>query len=259
MDKALDSIAGLLRRAGGENPPFPPTLLFEEGWMLRLVLDWFAETKTPGHDLSFAPDARWFSEARLASAFLPRHRGDKLGEGHTHADGVIGHFKIGETGRAELTLGPDARQFAVVEAKMFSKLSKGTTHAPTYNQAARNVACMAHLAELDKREPSDIPSMAFFVLAPREQIAAGVFAEFMDKDSLERVVRERADRYDPPKTDWFENRFKPALGPMRVGGLAWESVIAFIKSADRPYGEDLVKFYNRCLEFNRPPTRPERG
>jgi len=251
MDRALDSITRLLRRAEGEDRPFPPTLLFEEGWMLRLVLQWFAKSNTTDHDLSFAPHARWYSEARLASAFLPRYRGDKLAEGYTHADGVIGHFQIGETGQAELTLRTDAQQFVVVEAKMFSGLSKGTTHAPTYNQAARNVACMAELVRRANRHPSNISSKAFFVLAPKEQLDAGVFADFMDKASLERVVEERVSNYDPPKTEWFESWFLPTLSSMRVRYLVWEDVVTFIKSVDRSYDDDLEIFYNRCLEFNR--------
>lgn len=259
MDRALDYITELLRRAGSDDRPFPATLLFEEGWMLRLVLQWFAESNTTGHELSFAPDARWFSEARLASAFLPRHRGDKLAEGYTHADGVIGHFRIGETGQADLTLKPDAQQFIVTEAKMFSGLSKGTTHSPTYNQAARNVACMAELIRRADRDPSDIPSMAFYVLAPSEQLDAGVFADAMDKSSIERVVAARIAVYDPPKTEWFENWFLPTLGSMRVRCLAWEDVVAFIKSTDRPFGDDLEDFYGRCLEFNRASNSPGRG
>ncbi len=41
MDKALDCISELLRLAESDDRPFPRTLLFEEGWMLRLVLQWF--------------------------------------------------------------------------------------------------------------------------------------------------------------------------------------------------------------------------
>ena len=227
--------------------------------MLRLVLQWFAESNTPGHDFSLAPDARWFSEARLASAFLPRYRGDKHAEGYTHADGVIGHFQIGKTGRAELTLESDARQFIVIEAKMFSELSKGTTHAPAYNQAARNVACMAELVRRANRDPSNISSKAFFLLAPKEQLDAGVFSDFMDITSLERVVKKRVENYDSPKTDWFENWFLPTLGSMCVSCLAWETVVAFIKSADRSFGDDLEIFYNRCLEFNRNSNRNSKG
>lgn len=265
MDKALESIAALLRRAGTDSRPFPPTLLFEEGWMLRLVLQWLADSGASGHDLSFARDARWYSEARLASAFLPESRGDKFAEGYTHADGVIGHFRVGEKGQADLTLEPDADQFVVVEAKMFSALSKGTTHAPTYNQAARNVACMAELVRLSQRDspaprdPAEILDKAFFVLAPREQLEAGVFAEFMEKSSLERVVAARVALYDPPRTEWFETCFLPTLASMRVACLAWETVIADIKAADPPFGDDLEIFYNRCLEFNRPPKGNRRG
>ncbi len=226
--------------------------------MLRLVLQWFAESNSTGHDLSFAPNTRWYSEARLASAFLPRYRGDKHAEGHTHADGVIGHFQIGEIGRSELAIETDAQQFIVVEAKMFSGLSKGTTHARTYNQAARNVACMAELIRRANCDPSDISSKAFFVLAPSEQIDGGVFADFMDKSSLERVVEERVANYNEPKTEWFENWFLPTLGSMRVSCMAWETVIAFIKSEDQSCGDDLEIFYNHCIEFNRDANGPHR-
>jgi len=220
--------------------------------MLRLVFQWFAESGARNHELSFAPGAHWFSEARLASAFLPRNRGDKFAEGYTHADGVIGHLRIGEATRAELKLEDNADQFVVVEAKMFSALSKGTTHAPKYNQAARNVACMAHIIENSRRSPSQVANKAFYVLAPKEQLKAGVFSEFVQKSSIERVVAARAANYDPPRTEWFETCFMPTLESMHIDCLAWEDVIAEIKTADSSFGSDLEIFYDRCVEFNRP-------
>lgn len=253
MDKALSSINQLLKFAHSEERAFPATLLFEEGWMLRLVLQWFEKSGTTGHDLSFAPAARWFSEARLASPFLSRYRGDKHAEGYTHADGAIGHFRVGETGQAELTVDAEAEQFIVVEAKMFSALSKGTTHARTYNQAARNVACMAELFRRANLDPTDISKAAFFVLAPKEQIDRLIFAEFMDRQSLEQVVQDRVANYDDPKTEWFERWFLPTLNSIQSGCLEWEAVIEFIKSEDMPFGLDLEIFYNHCLEFNRTP------
>jgi hypothetical protein len=71
---------------------FPPTELYNEGWLLRIFLDWFSTHRVDKHPLSFSEGARWFSEALLLSAFLPRSREDPLGESRTHADGVIGHF-----------------------------------------------------------------------------------------------------------------------------------------------------------------------
>jgi hypothetical protein len=205
-----------------------------------------------------SPGARWFSEARLASAFLPRYRGDTLAEGYTHADGVVGHFRIGETGQAELKLENDAGQFVVVEAKMFSGLSKGTTRARTYNQAARNVACMAEVARRAERDPSDILHMAFFVLSPKEQLNAGMFSGLLDKSSLKRVVEERAASYNSLKTKWFEEWFMPTLTSTFIGCLTWEDVIAYIKFSDRPFGDDLELFYNRCIAFNRKCRSSER-
>jgi hypothetical protein len=253
MDKVFHSITQLLHRASDEDRVFPATLLFEEGWLLRLVLQWFADARPAGYDLSFLPGARWFSEARLVSAFLPRHRGDLHGEGYTHADGVVGHFKIGKTRQAELALEPNAQQLIVTEAKMFSPLSKGTTRAPTYNQAARNIACMAELIRRANRDPSQMSSLAFFVLAPAQQLNTRVFADCMEKASIEQVVRERVRNFDPTNLYWFERWFLPTLGAMHVCCLPWEGVIAFIKSADGSFGSSLEVFYERCLEFNRLP------
>lgn len=218
--------------------------------MLRLVLQWFAEADTQTHPFSFAPGARWYSEARLASAFLARHRGDVHAEGYTHADGAIGHFEIGSAGQAELTLKSDPAQFVIVEAKMFSALSKGTTRAPNYNQAARNVACMAELISRAGATPSNLPTLGFYVLAPERQIDAGVFAEQMSKASLEHVVRDRVAGHDAPKTEWLEHWFLPTLSAMSVGCVSWESVLAHIGAQDPAFGNDLAEFYGRCLEYN---------
>ena len=152
--------------------------------MLRLVLDWFSENRDVEHPLSMDAASRWYSEAILTSAFLPRHRGDKYAEGFTHADGAIGHFEIGTAGQADLKLLPDATIFKITEAKMFSGLSKGTTRAPTYNQAARNVACIAETLRLARRTPSDMQAIGFFVVAPERQIDGGVFTKQMDRSSI---------------------------------------------------------------------------
>ena len=141
----LDRIVSMLRSCDSAAPLFPPTELFGEGWLLRLFLDLFSTHRVDNHPLSFSQRARWFSEALLPSAFLPRYRGDPLAESWTHADGVIGHFHIGHVGRADLSLSHDASQFIVLEAKMFSKLSSGVTHARYFDQAARTVACMAEV------------------------------------------------------------------------------------------------------------------
>src|SRR5262245_13997077 len=118
----LPQINSLLEARARPNPPFPPTDLFQEKWLIRLVLDWFARHDNLKHPLQFAPRARWFSEANLPSAFLARRRKDPLVEKWSHADGVIGHFTIGARGKNDLSLAAKATQLKVLEAKIFSPL-----------------------------------------------------------------------------------------------------------------------------------------
>jgi PIN domain nuclease of toxin-antitoxin system len=54
----------------------------------------------------------------------------------------------------------------VIEAKMFSNLSRGTKNALEYDQAARNVACMAHTIAKSGIQVDDLKSVGFFVIAP---------------------------------------------------------------------------------------------
>ena len=52
MDQAwLERISQIQRRAVEDKPPIRPTEVFNEGWMLRLVLDWMAAEGQPDHPL----------------------------------------------------------------------------------------------------------------------------------------------------------------------------------------------------------------
>src|SRR5258708_23252206 len=97
---------------------FPATEVFNEGWMLRLVLDAAESLANFGHPLRFLDRAKWYSEARLSSPFRSRLKLDPLGEGFTNADAVIGHFDFRPSTKAGLRLSSDASQFVVVEAKI---------------------------------------------------------------------------------------------------------------------------------------------
>lgn len=88
----LASLTHILATCGTSDARLPPTELFNEGWMLRLVLDWMSRHPGTPHPLSFCPGASWYSEALLPSRFLPRFRRDTRAEGYTHADGLVGQF-----------------------------------------------------------------------------------------------------------------------------------------------------------------------
>src|SRR5579863_7223554 len=57
---------------------FPPTEVFNEGWMLRLVLDAVQTLELDDSPFRFLDGSAWYSEALLSSPFRPRSRGDKL-------------------------------------------------------------------------------------------------------------------------------------------------------------------------------------
>jgi len=243
-----ERVAEMLLKCGTEVAILPPTDLYNEGWLLRLVLDWFERSHLEGHPLSLFDDARWYSEALLASRFLPTRRGDPLAESYTHADGVVGHFDISPGERGEATLRKDARQFIVIEAKLASALSKGVKNSPDYGQAARNAACIAHAVHVAEVEPTALASLAFYVVAPEQQIQSGVFEDLVTKKRIRNQVKSRVAQYGGVHDLWFEEAFLPTLERMAVDLLSWESIIDQIKQHDANSG--LLEFYQQCLRFN---------
>lgn len=250
MSDAVHSAAELLRCCGSPSAVLPPTALYNEGWMLRLVLNWFAHQPPGSHPLSFSRGARWFSEALLPTQFSASTRGDQLAEAWTHADGVVGHFQMVD-GRGDVRLDPGARQFVVTEAKMFSGLSAGTKHARAFNQAARTVACMAEVLHRTETSASAMENLGFVVLAPAEQVELGIFRGLTSKDHIREAVRQRAANYGGAKDAWFVDVFLPLLERLDVHVLTWDQVVATIAETDRETARALGGFLAQCLRFNR--------
>lgn len=249
----LALIADFFRNYGDIGSVMPPTQFYNETWMLRLMLDRFAENREIQHDLCFAPYASWYSEALLASRFLPEQRGDSKAESYTHADGVVGHFMVDAGKRAKIRLLPEAKQFVVIEAKLGSPLSAGTANSPGYDQAARNVACIAHLLDDGNIMPSTFDSLAFFVVAPEEKISTGMFTQLLQKDSIENKVRRRVEQYGPKYQDWFNDKFLPVLHHIKIKALSWESLLNVLpRNTDTA---SLAGFYEKCLDYNLPQQR----
>lgn len=242
---------------------FPATEVFNEGWMLRLVLDAMQSQNVPNHPLTFLQGSNWYSEALLSSPFRPRFKSDPLGEGFTNADGVLGHFDFRASTKSGLSLGPDARQFVVLEAKMFSNLSSGTKNAPGYNQAARNVACMAEAIFNSRRDLSSFESVGFFVIAPeiskRTHWDTNLEA-CLNPDAIRSAVHQRVTTYEASQRTeaqslrkWEKDYFHPLVlrlvDEKRLSVLSWDQIIETIRAASPSCGEDLSRFYKRCLSY----------
>lgn len=248
-----DIVAHLLSWCSTPDTVLPPTTLYNEGWMLRLVLDWASRHPSSIPELAFDDGSRWYSEALLPSRFKPRRRGDTSAEGFTHADGVIGHFRV-RSGRGDIELSLGARQLTIVEAKMASGLSAGTKHAPAFNQAARNVACIAHMLSQGSVAELEHVSASFVLLAPQARISEGAFRAAMDRDAIASAVRRRADDFDQAASDWCSSCFEPIAGRCSICALSWEDVLVGIRKSDPESADEFAQFYTQCLKYN--PIRP---
>ena len=248
----LAGIHKLIDAAESEPANFPPTLIYNEGWMLRLILDWYSRHQLSDHPLQFEGGTTWFSEALLPSPFRPRYRGDIRAEARTHADGILGHISVGGSAKADAKLKVNATQLIVVEAKIYSPLSGGTRNAPSFNQAARNVACITELLYRANRPPSLMTSLAFFVVAPEVQTKTGVFTQKLNKDAIKKVVGERAESFSSELGNWVDDWFFPTLEKIHIEVLSWESLIDSIKLNDLQTYQSMQMFYNSCLVHNGP-------
>ena len=244
----LNPIFDILRRCDSESPIMPPTALFNEGWMLRLVMNRFSRDPMIEHPLAFRPKAKWFSEALLPTRFKAEGRGDHQSEKHTHADGVIGHITLAQATRWGAELSRDAKQFVVIEAKLGSRLDSRTRNAPGYDQAARNVACMAYMLGEANIEPSSMDSLAFYVITPEARIKAGKFVNLVNKESIEQKVKNRVAAYGGKHDVWFNDKFLPVINRITLEVLSWEEILRDL--AKKQEISDLTAFYDRCKEYN---------
>jgi hypothetical protein len=236
-------ITSILLAAHTPNSPIRPTELYNEGWMLRILLKWAEDNAKKDHLLSFHKEASWFSEGMLPTTFAPRFRGDPLGEGRTNADAILGQIVLGNDGKSGLELSGSASQFVVIEAKMFSKLSSGTKNVTEFCQASRNVACMAEVLRRAEIETQSLSSLAFYVVAPRCQIDRGEFSNSVTIEKIRTETELRCEMYDGEKDKWLQDYFEPLLNAISVELLSWEDCL--------PQDSSIREFYDRCLTFNR--------
>jgi hypothetical protein len=251
------AISEILEMVHTDARVLPATALYNESWVLRLVL----HAASRGIDclpFSFAKNARWFSEPSLYTAFAPNAHKDSRGESRTRADGVVGHFDIKPGTRTGLILRRDATQLIVLEAKIGSKLASGVTHDASFDQAARSVACIAQTLSMAKRSPQAV-QCGFFVIAPQLAIDNPTFGTLLVPDGIRQRINDRIEKYEDPRvlahriwhTEWVE----PLLKTITIAAWSWEASIERIRVHSPVLGSEIDAFYHKTLEFNERPAR----
>ena len=240
----------MMQSAATKSPVLPPATIFNEQWLLRLIIDWYATHAVGEHAFTVPAKGRWLSQALLPTAFGRGGRAAKLAEAPSEVGGIVGHVAVAEGGKGEISLADDAKHLVVVNAKLFAGLSAGPTNVRYFDEASRVSACIAEMLSSADRQPADIARLAFYVVAPQVQIARGVFAKSVSRSAIGRKVKRRATDYGGKKLQWHADWFEPTLEHMEVGTLSWEELIRAIREDDPASGASIQWFYQQCIGFS---------
>lgn len=234
MDKVFESIINC------EKTMINPTILYNEGWMIRLLVKHSIKENIIIEGIKFKGINNWTSEALISSPFI---EAPKLREGYTHVDIAIGDFEVDYEISGKLILN-SPKLFGVIEAKMKSNLNPGTSNFKKYNQASRNVACIAK-----NLLGSDCKSY-FIVVAPKVMIEKNKINDQIDKKTILEQVEKRFDVYDDSfKTKESYSKIIDNINKMTIISLSYEEWIN--KFTNLETKKKLENFYSNCKKWNR--------
>lgn len=208
--------------------------------------------------MNFQIILRGFLRGLLSSPFQHRTRNDKLAEGKTHADGILGHFIINSGSKADINLIENGNLFSVFEAKLFSSFSSGTKYFPEFNQVSRYISCMAYLNSENSKVRTNYQQFVFTAVFPSERLNEFEFLRNLDKEKIFVDVSKRIEVYQTEGRQqdfdilsiWFKSQFVPFLDKVLIQQITWESIIDEISSFDNSFGEQLNSYYQECLNHN---------
>ena len=238
--------AGLVNR---EAPKclFPETLIFNEGWLLRLVLrEWLAGSG--GSQLGFLPfpdGVTAYSEGQLYTPF----RGGSHPERNTHVDGIVGDFSITDT-KSGIVLKSDFRYVAAFEAKLFSRIESGVKNAPDFDQVSRTAACLINSILLAEPQASYSAHLVVLYAKDNRHINRAAYG----RDCIEQNISRRLQPFTATEERSaaivrFSAGWKDVLERLQIHFFTWEEVLAGIGS------DGLLEFYKLCRRFNGGPSK----
>lgn len=228
-----------------------PTIIYNEGWLLRILVSYSMDLELCFKGLNFKKSYNWTSEGLLSSPFVDvkagalKNKGEAIRrEGYTHVDAAIGDFEIKYNDSARIRLKPIANYFAVIEAKLKSNLSRETSNAKDYNQATRNIICIASNVIESKCDSS------FIIVAPETTIKKHKIESQIEKETIMMQAKDRFDYYN----DEFKKNKKYGLivdkiRTMNIQLITFEEWIDILPSSETK--DKIDKFYKECLKWNK--------
>jgi len=231
-----ETIGSIRKGTGGKVAFVNPTEIYNEGWITRLlVYQSIKEKKVIYNSINFKKIKNWTSEGLIPSPFIDVT--DER-EGYTHADIALGDFEIDYDKRAQIKVCKNASIFGIFEAKMGSNLSQGTTHAQKYNQASRNIACIAENVINNKC------STFFAVVAPKDMIIKHNIKCQLKKDNIINQIEER----------FKLSNIVPNVAIIQRANKCEIILISYedwIKQLNDDNRSEIEEFYDKCKYWNK--------
>ena len=230
---------------------FAPTLVFNEGWLLRTILKRWRRLKRKSFPFLPYPDnVKIYSEAQLYTPFKMRSRNDKQGEKNTYIDGVVGNFSTVAGTKSGFRLDDDFKYLAVFEAKMYSPLSKGITNVQNYSQVSRTIACIIN--SIIRAKSKDHDNIHFVIAYPEDndKIESGNYTTEFIEAEIEGRLQSYEQEVPANKLNngffQFKKQWKDIIGDINIQFITWEDILSDFEGQD-----DLNDFYELCKKFNR--------
>lgn len=237
-------ISEIIRTIETSNANVNPTEIYNEGWMTRLLVYYSIQEDIKLKEIDFGLIKNWTSEALLSSPFV---KASKSREGYTHTDIALGDFTVNYKERGQIIVNPKATQFGVIEAKMKSPLSKRTSNAVDYNQASRNITCIAHNTNFDCKT-------FFYVALPKTKAEKGNRAKISISDlvKIDKIKAQIENRFvhHNLNNEAIINEFNIIEKAEKciVGIITYEEWIELFN--DTRIKETLNEFYDNCKMWN---------
>ncbi|RYJ44294.1 hypothetical protein [Flavobacterium beibuense] len=234
----MQSIVDIIKSIESELPYVNPTQIYNEGWLTRMLMNQSVKEKIKFGGLDFKDFSKWTSEALISSPFI---KTKEKREGYTHADIVFGDFIVNYKVSGKVEVEEGVKIFGVIEAKMRSSLSKGTTNFENYNQAARILACIS------SNTYEKNCKIYFIVVAPKIKLTK--INEQIEIENLLDGIKTRFVEYDEDFK--LKQNMDSLLAKATVCNvLSWnyEDWIDAIK--DSASKKMLGEFYNETKKWN---------
>ena len=217
-----------------------PTVIFNEGWMTRILVEISIKEHLIVGNIDFSKFQNWSSEALIDSPFV---KANEKREGYTHADVILGDFTINYSQQGNVIIKDDAKILGIIEAKMGSNLSQKTTNADEYNQASRNICCLAY----NTLQTNGNCEFFFIVVAPRIKIRDNDIESQINYSTLYNQILKRFKVSNKPINSDLLRKIEDNKN--NIFSISYEEWISKIKNqSDKKLLED---FYYDCLIHNK--------